>query len=201
MISSCFTRRLLTLSPSETEYADCVPRLAPMAKSPINRSSTDGRFLYPHFWETFPLALSLALCQHVDMVCIYCGSETSVENSRLQKRSNQVWRRRQCKACRAIFTTHEAIDLSSTLLVRNNGSCVPFIADLLFTDILLALQDRKDCYIAARETTHTAVGNLLKLPNSPLFETKQISEASAKVLKRLDKRAYLRFVSEHPSLQ
>jgi transcriptional repressor NrdR len=135
------------------------------------------------------------------MVCPYCHHDTSVENSRLQKRSNQVWRRRQCKACKAVFTTHEAIDLSSTLLVHRSGSTQPFIADLLFTDILLALQDRKDCYLAARETTHTTIKILLKNPNKPLFEAKQISAAASVVLKKLDKRAYLRFVSEHPSLQ
>ena len=134
------------------------------------------------------------------MVCLYCHSKTRVTNSRHQKRSNQVWRRRQCQACRAVFTSHEAIDLSSALLV-GSGRSTPFISDMLFTEVLLALQDRKDCYLAAREVTSTVIRELLKLPDKPRIEPKQISQAAAKVLKRLDKRAYLRYMAEHPSLQ
>jgi transcriptional regulator NrdR family protein len=72
---------------------------------------------------------------------------------------------------------------------------------MLFTEVLLALQDRKDCYLAAREVTSTVIKQLLKLPNKPRIEPKQISEATAKVLKRLDKRAWMRYAAEHPSLQ
>ena len=134
------------------------------------------------------------------MVCLYCHSKTRVTNSRHQKRSNQVWRRRQCQTCGAVFTSHEAIDLSSALLV-GSGRSTPFISDMLFTEVLLALQDRKDCYLAAREVTSTVIRELLKLPDKPRIEPKQISQAAAKVLKRLDKRAYLRYMAEHPSLQ
>jgi len=134
------------------------------------------------------------------MVCLYCHSKTRVTNSRHQKRNNQVWRRRQCQACRAVFTSHEAIDLSSALLV-GSGRSTPFISDMLFAEVLLALQDRKDCYLAAREVTSTVIRELLKLPDKPRIEPKQISQAAAKVLKRLDKRAYLRYMAEHPSLQ
>ena len=135
------------------------------------------------------------------MKCLYCGDDTEVTNSRLQRRSNQVWRRRLCKACRAVFTTHEAIDLGSTLLVDRGGRTEPFEADKLYTEVLLALQDRKDCYKDAREITNTVIQKLLKIPEKPLFEAKQISRAAGGVLARLDKQAYLRYVSEHPSLQ
>lgn len=135
------------------------------------------------------------------MICPYCKADTEVSNSRNQRRANQVWRRRQCKACGAVFTTHEAIDLSSTLLVQNKGSETPFLADLLFTDILMAMGDRKDCYVAAREVTHTVIQKLLKLSDKPLFETKTISRVAGDVLAKLDRQAYLRYVSEHPSLQ
>ncbi len=134
------------------------------------------------------------------MVCIYCEGETSVTNSRKQKRNNQIWRRRKCEACGAVFTSHEAIDLSSALMV-DSGRSTPFASDIIFTEVLLALQDRKDCYLAAREVTSTVIRELLKLPGVPRIEPKQISQATAKVLKRLDKRAYLRYLAEHPSVQ
>lgn len=133
------------------------------------------------------------------MNCIYCGGDMDVVNSRAQKRSNQVWRRRRCKSCGAVFTSHEAIDLSRALVV-DSGRPTPFITDMLFTEVLLALQDRKDCYLAAREVTSTVIRDLLKLPNKPQIDPKQISQATAKVLKRFNRRAWLRFVAEHPSL-
>lgn len=135
------------------------------------------------------------------MVCTYCGHETKVTNSRLQKRSNQVWRRRQCKACNAIFTTLEAVDLPKTLIVDSRGRSEPFLPDKLYAEVLLALQDRKDAYEAAREVTNTVISELLKLPGHPVFEPQQISQETAKVLKRFDRRCWLRFVSEHPSIQ
>lgn len=135
------------------------------------------------------------------MVCTYCGSPTRVANSRLQKRSNQVWRRRQCRSCKAVFTTLEAVDLPATLIVDFRGRSEPFLPDKLYTEVLLALQDRKDCYETAREVVNTIIKELLKLPDKPLFRPQQISQEVAKVLKRFDQRAYLRYVAEHPSLQ
>lgn len=135
------------------------------------------------------------------MVCVYCGEKTQVTNSRRQRRSNQVWRRRQCKGCKAVFTTLEAVDLPTTLIVDSRGRSEPFLPDKLYTEVLLALQDRKDCYEAAREVTNTVIKELLKLPDKPLFRPSQISRAAAGVLKRLDRRAYLRYAAEHPSLQ
>ena len=135
------------------------------------------------------------------MVCIYCGKDTEVINSRPQRRSNQVWRRRQCKACGTVFTTHEAIDLSNALMVDSRGSRGPFQSDKLFSDLLSALQDREDRYLAAREATNTVINRLLKESDAPLFSTSQISSEAGAVLSKLDRRAWLRFVAEHPSLQ
>ncbi|MDB5160789.1 MAG: NrdR family transcriptional regulator [Candidatus Saccharibacteria bacterium] len=135
------------------------------------------------------------------MVCPYCAAKTEVVNSRLQKRSNQVWRRRQCRECKSVFTTHEAIDLSSSLRVSTNGELKPFISDLLFTEVLLALQDRKDCYTESREVTGTIIQELLKSQASPVFTPKQISEVTAGILKRFNQRAWHRYTAEHPSQQ
>jgi transcriptional regulator NrdR family protein len=135
------------------------------------------------------------------MVCVYCGQETSVTNSRHQKRNNQVWRRRLCKACGAVFTTHEATDLTTSLFVDSLGSLRPFLPDMLYTEVLLALQDRKDCYLAAREVTSTVIKKLLALPEKPIFAPSQISHAAAEVLEKLDRRAWMRYAAEHPSIQ
>jgi transcriptional repressor NrdR len=135
------------------------------------------------------------------MVCIYCGGETKVTNSRLQKRNNQVWRRRQCLVCQSVITTHEAIELESALSVRTTDGLAAFLPDLLLKELMTALQDRKDAYTASGEILATIVRKLLTLPQKPIFYPKDISGTAAEVLKRFDKRAYLRFVAEHPSVQ
>lgn len=135
------------------------------------------------------------------MMCLYCGGETKVTNSRHQRRNNHVWRRRQCLTCNSVFTTHESVEISSSLSVRQADTLVPFLPDLLLKDLMLALQDRKDAYTACGEILSTTVRNLLKLPQKPVYSTSDISKTTADVLKKFDKRAHLRFVAEHPSLQ
>ena|SRR6185437_13880580 len=150
---------------------------------------------------SYPLEKTLGLCQYVDMVCVYCGGETKVANSRHQRRNNQVWRRRQCLACKAVFTTNEAVDMSSALLVEKNGQSEPFLSDLLFADVLLAMIHRKDRYTVARELTSTVIAELLDEPNKPLFKPARISLATSRALARFDEQAWLRFTAEHPSQQ
>lgn len=135
------------------------------------------------------------------MVCVYCGSETKVINSRHQIRNNQVWRRRQCLACQAVFTTHEAVELESALSVEKNGQLKPFLPDLLLKELMLALKDRKDVYTGSREVLGTVVRRLLALPQAPVFSAKDISSVTSGVLKRFDKRSYLRYQADHPSVQ
>lgn len=135
------------------------------------------------------------------MVCVYCGGDTKVTNSRLQRRNNHVWRRRQCLACGSIFTTHESVELESALSVDNLGMLKPFLPDLLLKELMQALRHRKDVYTASGEVLATIVRNLLLLPQKPVFMPTDISQISGEVLKRFDRRAYLRYVAEHPSLQ
>jgi len=135
------------------------------------------------------------------MVCVYCGSETQVVNSRHQRRNNQVWRRRRCLRCRAVFTTLEAADYANALRVEAGSVFKPFLADLLYTEVLLALSDRKQAYIDAREVTATIIKNLLQHPSSPLFKPQEISQATAAVLQKFDKQAWHRYAAEHPSVQ
>ena len=103
--------------------------------------------------------------------------------------------------CGAIFTTHEQIEYSSALSVERSGGTEAFMPGLLINEVSEALQHRKDAYTASEELLGVIVRNLLKLPASPLFRPKDISAVTAEVLKRFDRRAYLRYLADHPSLQ
>lgn len=134
------------------------------------------------------------------MVCPYCSNRTQVVNSRYQKRNNKVWRRRKCLTCRAVFTSLEAVDLASAIRVDKNGVLRPFLADLLFTELVFALSDRKNLYVEARELTDTIIQEMLRSPSSPLFRPSEISQITSAVLKRFDNHAWHRYTAEHPSL-
>ena len=112
-----------------------------------------------------------------------------------------MWRRRECLACHSVFTTHEAVELESALSVERNGQNRPFLPDLLLKELMLALKHRQDVYTASREVLATIVRQLLALPQKPLYNPADISKITAEVLKRFDKRAHLRYLAEHPSLQ
>lgn len=135
------------------------------------------------------------------MVCVYCGGQTKVTNSRLQQRNNQVWRRRRCLDCGAIFTTTEAIAYDIAFSVEKGAQIEPFLSEKLYMEFLLALQDRKNCYIEARELTTQVIRNLLKRRQKASVQPTEITTEAAKVLKRFNRRAWLRYVAEHPSAQ
>jgi transcriptional regulator NrdR family protein len=112
-----------------------------------------------------------------------------------------VWRRRQCLVCGAVFTTHEAVELETTLSVVKNGQNLPFKPNLLLIELCGALKHRKDAYEAAGELLNTITRKLLALPQKPLYSPADISKVTSEVLKRFDHRAYLRYLADHPNLQ
>jgi transcriptional regulator NrdR family protein len=89
------------------------------------------------------------------MVCVYCGSETKVTNSRHQKRTNQVWRRRQCLKCTALFTTEEKTDHTSLWKVKKNNeeTLVAFSRDKLFLSIYKSCEHRLNALADAASLT------------------------------------------------
>lgn len=133
------------------------------------------------------------------MVCPYCLSETQVINSRPQTRSNQVWRRRRCNTCKAVFTTHEVIDFPSSFTVVKNNKLSPFTPDKLFREVLDKLKGNQKPYEAAREISATITQKVIKNASSGLISSQDISRAAAGTLKNFDRQAYLRFIADHPS--
>lgn len=79
------------------------------------------------------------------MVCVYCGSSTRVTNSRRQRNSNSIWRRRVCNACAGIFTTEEHIALQTSWRFESkNKTLLPFNRDALFVSLLDCCRHRAD---------------------------------------------------------
>lgn len=102
------------------------------------------------------------------MVCIYCGKQTEVYNSRARTLNPSVWRRRQCIACDAKYTTIELPDYASALVVEGaRGKLYPFSRDKLFLSLHKALEYRQDAIFVATELNRNRDWQAPQKPKSP----------------------------------
>jgi transcriptional repressor NrdR len=132
------------------------------------------------------------------MVCLYCGSATQVSNSRLQKRSNQVWRRRSCQACHTAFTTYEKADLSSAIAVRYTERDIrPFSRDALYISLYESCKHRTQAIVDADGLTQTVIGLLLNRIAAGTVKREDIITAASQVLGRFDKTAAAVYAAFH----
>ncbi|HET6924718.1 MAG TPA: hypothetical protein VFH39_02735 [Candidatus Saccharimonadales bacterium] len=132
------------------------------------------------------------------MVCIYCGSGTQVINSRLQKRVNQVWRRRKCVACGAVFSTHEAAAYDGAWRVKDvRGKLVPFSRNKLLVSLYKSLEHRQQPLADAEGLLDTIMGKLIKTAQNGLLDRKDIIKAASGVLKRFDTPASVHYAAFH----
>jgi len=129
-----------------------------------------GLFLFtlPQINDSFPLAFCSDQCQYVDMVCPYCGTGTEVVNSRKQRRTNSIWRRRKCTACAAVFTSTEGADLQTALRVgKADGTLEPFSRDRLFISIYESCKHRETAATDASSVTQLVINRLLAAQEEP----------------------------------
>jgi transcriptional repressor NrdR len=132
------------------------------------------------------------------MVCIYCGHFTKVSNSRLQKKANQVWRRRKCQGCGAVFTTLESVDATQALRVHRQKHFQPFSRDKLLLSLYDSLRHRKTAMVDATALTATVLSQLYPLITNATLERDSIAEVAAAVLGRFDTAAATSYRAFHP---
>lgn len=132
------------------------------------------------------------------MVCIHCGEKTHVINSRSQKRLNQVWRRRECFACQAVFTTAEVADYQAAWTVRRStGSIEPFNRDKLLLSLYESCKHRKTALADAGALTDTIMRKLLPLVDSSSLRNTTIAQVALVSLSRFDKAAGVHYAAFH----
>ncbi len=134
------------------------------------------------------------------MVCIYCAGLTSVGNSRQQKRSNSVWRRRRCDSCKAVFTTLEQADLSTVLRIKRSDTVLePFIRDILFVSIFDSCKHRLRALEDAIELTTTCIAAIIAVSDNGVLTRSAIVDEVVTVLQRFDKSAATMYRAYHPN--
>ncbi len=131
------------------------------------------------------------------MVCIYCGNPTKVTNSRPQKRSNGVWRRRECLECSAVVTSLEKIDLETAVTVAARGKLKPFSHDTLFVSVYESLRHRPDAVSDATQLTDTVITLLTKQVVDGSIDRALIIKVTGTVLERFDNAAASHYRAFH----
>lgn len=132
------------------------------------------------------------------MVCIYCGGKTQITNSRPQKRLNRTWRRRECLNCHAVFTTEEAADYSSSLVVRHPHAPVqPFSRDKLFASLLKSLGHRQSAVDDAGALCATIVVKLLQNTPEAALSPTDIIKTTHETLLHFDTAAAVQYAAYH----
>ncbi len=132
------------------------------------------------------------------MKCIYCGSALSVSNSRLQKKANNVWRRRNCGDCGAVFTTTEQIDLSKSLIYKSKTGFRPFSEAKLLGSIKETFRHRGNPHEDARSLTDTVIARVIDQIKGPQVTRHQIISTTLTALNRFDKVASAQYGALHP---
>lgn len=133
------------------------------------------------------------------MVCVYCGNETRVINSRHQKRANSVWRRRQCMRCHTVFTSIEQADLSASIIVKKDSAIEPFSRDKLLLTIHDSLRHRKTALRDAQSLTDTVISKLSPYIHDATIDSLIITEVSLAVLINFDQVAATHYRAFHPA--
>ncbi len=131
------------------------------------------------------------------MVCVYCSHPTKVINSRLQKKANQVWRRRQCVLCKAVFTTLEGVDVAQALRVRKGKRSEPFSRDALLLSVYDSLRHRKTATADATALTGTILGHLYPFIKNASLERYEIVKTTIETLRHFDAAAATHYAAFH----
>ena len=132
------------------------------------------------------------------MVCVYCGKDTQVVNSRLQKKANQVWRRRRCLHCHNVFSSVERADWGQAVRFNHKGRLEPFSRDRLFLSLYKACRHRKTAISDATALTETVLGKLRSHAAPATLTRHQVVDAASEVLKRFDRAAATAYQAYHP---
>lgn len=129
------------------------------------------------------------------MKCIFCGHlQSKVVDKRDSSDMMQIRRRRECEKCGKRFTTFEAVEVTTVLVVKNDGTRQSFDPQKIKQGIMKATEKRP---ITAKQID-AMVSNVQKVVQNSLkaeFPSSEIGKLVMEELKQTDEVAYIRFAS------
>lgn len=135
------------------------------------------------------------------MQCPYCHKlVTTVTNSRPTRQNSQIWRRRRCWHCKALFTTHEIIDLSHLVVIKK--SCLPEMYNhmKLYTGLFRAsVSKTPNRLVKVNRATSEVERDILFLKKKRVSSA-EIGHLVLNRLRDIDIGMFLRFLAYHKDI-
>ena len=126
------------------------------------------------------------------MVCLFCQHKiTDVINSRQHASRPQVWRRRRCRACQAVFTTYETPAAAMLPTVESPKPQV-FSTARLMVSLYHELPENDERPDTAWELAQTVTQHLLAMQLLKLSPEK-IAQTACATLLAYDKPSAMRY--------
>ena len=129
------------------------------------------------------------------MKCPYCNYfDSKVVDSRPTEDSEKIRRRRECLECGRRFTTYEVVETTPLVVVKKDRSRQMFDRNKLLAGLLRACEKRPvsvDTLDRLVESIEQGYANQLVKE----VTSRELGEYVLKMLKELDKVAYIRFAS------
>ena len=135
------------------------------------------------------------------MKCPFCQSiDTKVVDKREIEDNVVTRRRRECLNCEKRFTTYERIEMSNILVIKKDGKREQFDREKVKKGIIRACEKRN---VSMEEIDKVVQDLEQKLRNMESTEVKSkvIGEFIMKILKKIDKVAYIRFASVYKDFE
>lgn len=135
------------------------------------------------------------------MKCPYCGStEHKVVDTRETPDDSAIRRRRECLTCEKRFTSYERVEHVEIIVIKKNGTRVPFERAKILSGIVHACGKRPVTYEKIQEVV-SEIENHIRNSDSVEIKTTEIGDLVMRALKKLDKVAYIRFASVYKQFE
>jgi len=120
-------------------------------------------------------------------------------DSRPADAGSAIRRRRECVGCKRRFTTYERAEEVGLLVLKRDGTRVPFDREKLAVGLHKALTNRPITRAAVETMVGRIEGRLRR--KGPQIRSQQIGVEVLATLRRTDEVAYLRFASVYKDFQ
>lgn len=120
--------------------------------------------------------------------------DTKVVDSRPVEEAGAIRRRRECEKCNFRFSTYEQIELLGLAVTKRDGSKQPYSREKLEHGLRRAFEKRNLTDYMFRKVI-SEIEQEIQRKNGGEITSEQIGEIVMKVIRKIDKVAYIRFAS------
>lgn len=129
-------------------------------------------------------------------VCLF--EDTKVVDSRMASDGFSIRRRRECLKCNFRFSTFEEVEILELTVIKKDGSKQSYSRDKMVSGLKRSLEKRPITEDVLKKLVNAIERELQSLRKNEI-DSNQIGKIIMKQLKKVDKVAYIRFVSVYES--